>query len=156
MNERAAAESRDYKLREELAYRQATQGVRNQETLDKILAMGGDATRSSPVNEQQLPDADPGLTTTTGSHRTPIDPTTAAVPASADSDLARSIRGTPTIGSREPGVPEDRWAGHPDQAVVDRLTSLPTEEAWIADRNALMATARGEDTKANTDAKAKA
>jgi hypothetical protein len=109
----------------------ATEGVRDQETLDAVLALGGDATRSSPVREQVLPDADPGLTTTTGAYRVPIDPTTAAVPAPrSDPDLAS---GTPTIGSGEHGKPEERWkkpegGDTPEQ----HLMSLPTKEEYDA------------------------
>lgn len=129
LKERAERENRDYRLADEIAYRRATEGVYDQETLDAVLALGGDATRSSPVREQVLPDADPGLTTTTGAYRSPIDPTTAAVPASVDSDIARQVGGTPTIGSDGHGEPEERWwAGDVEGGPVERLGKLPTQE----------------------------
>lgn len=148
LKEKAEREDRNFKLQDELAFRKATQGVPNQETLDRVLALGGDATRSSPVAEQQLPDVDPGLTTTTGAYRSPIDPTTAAVPASIHSDIARNVGGTPTVGSREHGVPEERWM-KPEggDTVIDRLNNLPDEEAWTKERDETLAKARGEDAK---------
>jgi hypothetical protein len=109
----------------------ATEGVRDQETLDAVLALGGDATRSSPVREQVLPDADPGLTTTTGAYRVPIDPTTAAVPTlKSDPDVAS---GTPTIGSGGHGMPEERWKGpEGGDTPAKRFASLPTKEEYDA------------------------
>ena len=74
---------------------------------DKLLALGADVTRASPDPHQYLPDADPGLTTTTGSHRTPIDPTTAAVPAPQNSKLVERTRGVATAGSSGPGEAEE-------------------------------------------------
>jgi hypothetical protein len=91
---------------EQASIRRATQGVMDQETRDKVLALGGDVTRSSPVLEQALPDPEPGLTTTTGAHRTPIDPTTAAVPAGEYDPRTLRMRGAPTIGSGKSGRPE--------------------------------------------------
>jgi hypothetical protein len=83
------------------------------------------------VREQVLPDADPGLTTTSGAYRTPIDPTTAAVPASEHSKIARDIGGTPTVGSREHGVPEERWMKSVDgKDRIDILNSLPSREDY--------------------------
>jgi hypothetical protein len=130
LKEKAERENRDFQRADELAFLRATEGVRDQETLDAVLALGGDATRSSPVREQILPDADPGLTTTTGAYRSPIDPTTAAVPASEDSDLARNLRGTPTVGSREHGTPEQRWAELEGGGIYARLDSLPTQDEY--------------------------
>lgn len=124
LKEKAARDNVAFRRRDDAEFRQATEGVPDQETLDAVLALGGDATRSSPVRSQVLPEAEPGLTTTTGAHRTPIDPTTAAVPASPDSDIARRIKGTPTVGSRESGVPEERYKGTTD-ARIDRLKNLP-------------------------------
>jgi hypothetical protein len=152
LKEKADRADRDYRLADEIAYRRATEGCRDQETLDAVLALGGDATRSSPVREQVLPDADPGLTTTTGAYRSPIDPTTAAVPASEHSDIARNFRGTPTIGSGEHGVPEERWKGS-DSPAIERLNNLPTQEelrekeaAWAAD-NTKNGRPEGEDRR---------
>ena len=99
LKDKAERESKAFQARDEALYRRATEGVPDQETLDAVLALGGDATRASPVREQVLPDADPGLTTTTGAYRSPLDPTTAAVPAAEDSDVARNVGGTPTVGS---------------------------------------------------------
>jgi hypothetical protein len=90
------------------AYRRATQGIPDQETRDRVLALGGDATRGSPVSEQTLPEPDPGLTTTTGSPSTPIDPTTAAVPAGENDPIVRRMRGVATVGGRR-GKGEDLW-----------------------------------------------
>jgi hypothetical protein len=96
---------------DDILYRQATQGVPDDETRDKILALGGDATRSSPVLAQNLGDPPLGLTTTTGAYRSPIDPTTAAVPADPeDPEVMRRPRGFPTIGSgRKGGAREKLW-----------------------------------------------
>jgi hypothetical protein len=96
-----------YDEAEVVAYRSATMGVMDEDTRDRVLAMGGDVTRASPVWSQALDDAEPGLTTTTGAYRTPIDPTTAAVPAPENSPLAIRLRGTPTVGSGEPGKAEE-------------------------------------------------
>ena len=109
LKEKAEREDKAFRQADAVAYRRATQGIPDAETLDAVLALGGDATRSSPVREQVLPDADPGLTTTTGAYRSPIDPTTAAVPASENSEIARRIAGTPTVGSRQRGTPEERY-----------------------------------------------
>jgi hypothetical protein len=129
LKQKADREDAAYRQADEMAFRRATQGVGDQETLDAVLALGGDATRSSPVREQVLPDADPGLTTTTGAYRSPIDPTTAAVPASEHSKIARDVGGTPTVGSREHGTPEERWQKPGDgQDPIDRLNSLPSRE----------------------------
>jgi hypothetical protein len=120
LKKKAAEDDKAFKAKDAVLYRRATQGVPDAETLDAVLALGGDATRSSPVREQVLPDADPGLTTTTGAYASPIDPTTAAVPASEHSDIARRLRGTPTVGSRKNGQPEGRWA-KPDRPELDAL-----------------------------------
>ena len=71
LKEKADREDFDFKKQDEILYRRATEGVPDQETLDAVLALGGDATRSSPVREQVLPDAEPGMTTTTGAYRSP-------------------------------------------------------------------------------------
>lgn len=103
---RMKEEAERYKAQDDILYNQAT-GVMTDEKREQLLALGEDITRASPVVEQNLPDPTPGLTTTTGAHRTPIDPTTAAVPASPDSEIVMRMRGTPTIGSgREGGKPE--------------------------------------------------
>jgi hypothetical protein len=131
LKEKADREDAAFRQQDELLFRRATQGVPDQETLDAVLALGGDATRSSPVREQVLPDADPGLTTTTGAYRSPIDPTTAAVPASEHSKIARDVGGTPTVGSREHGTPEERWqeaGGGKDR--IEILNSLPSREDY--------------------------
>ena len=107
VNDRYARETEAYDQAEVVAYRQATLGVYDEDTRNRVLAMGGDVTRSSPVWSQALDDAEPGLTTTTGAYRTPIDPTTAAVPAPPNSPLAIRLRGTPTVGSGEPGKAEE-------------------------------------------------
>jgi hypothetical protein len=139
LKEKADREDAEFRRQDELAFRRATRGVPDQETLDAVLALGGDATRGSPVREQVLPDADPGLTTTSGAYRSPIDPTTAAVPASEHSKLARDIGGTPTVGSREHGVPEERWArpeGGEDR--IDILNSLPSRDEYQEEEAAKM------------------
>jgi hypothetical protein len=128
LKEKADRDDAAFKAADELAYKKATEGVRDAETLDAVLALGGDATRSSPVREQVLPDAVPGLTTTTGAYRSPLDPTTAAVPASEHSDIARQIGGTPTVGSREHGVPEERWKEPEGGTMTERLNALPPKE----------------------------
>jgi hypothetical protein len=131
LKEKADRESADFRMKDEAYFRRATEGVPDAETLDAVLALGGDATRSSPVREQILPDAEPGLTTTTGAYRSPLDPTTAAVPAAEESDIARNVGGTPTVGSREHGVPEERWKKPGDgQDIIDRLNSLPSREDY--------------------------
>jgi hypothetical protein len=105
--ERAKEAAEAYRLADDAAYRRATEGVADEEMRDKILALGGDATRASPVIEQSLPAASPGITTTTGAYRSPIDPTTAAVPAPDDSEIVMKMRGFPTVGSgRKSGTPE--------------------------------------------------
>jgi hypothetical protein len=135
LKEKADREDREFKRQDDLLYRRATEGVPDQETLDAVLALGGDATRASPVREQVLPDADPGLTTTTGAYRSPIDPTTAAVPASEHSRIAREVGGTPTVGSEGHGEPEERWM-KPEggDTVIDRLNNLPTRDE-LAERD---------------------
>jgi hypothetical protein len=131
LKEKADREGAEFRQKDEAYFRRATEGVPDQETLDAVLALGGDATRSSPVREQVLPDAEPGLTTTTGAYRSPLDPTTAAVPASEDSDIARNVGGTPTVGSREHGVPEERWQEPGEgKGVIERLNSLPSREDY--------------------------
>jgi hypothetical protein len=131
LKQKADHEGAAFRQKDEALYRRATEGVADQETLDAVLALGGDATRSSPVREQILPDADPGLTTTTGAYRSPIDPTTAAVPASEDSDIARQVGGTPTVGSREHGTPEERWQKPGEgKERIDILNSLPSREEY--------------------------
>ena len=128
LKEKADREDRDFKKRDEALRRRATEGVYDQETLDAVLALGGDATRGSPVREQVLPAAEPGMTTTTGAYRSPIDPTTAAVPASEHSDIARMYGGTPTVGSEGHGMPEERYKGATWDERMERLNNLPTEE----------------------------
>jgi hypothetical protein len=87
------------------------------------------------VREQVLPDAEPGLTTTTGAYRSPIDPTTAAVPASEHSRIAREVGGTPTVGSEGHGEPEERWMkSEGGDTVIDRLNNLPTRDE-LAERD---------------------
>jgi hypothetical protein len=139
LKQKADREDAAFKQRDEMAFRRATQGVPDQETLDAVLALGGDATRSSPVREQVLPDADPGLTTTTGAYMSPIDPTTAAVPASEHSDIAKQVGGTPTVGSREHGTPEERWQ-KPGEGKdrIDILNSLPSREDYQKEEAAKM------------------
>jgi hypothetical protein len=116
MEEQAAA----FKRTDDAAYERATMGVGDDEDLrDKLLALGCDVTRASPAREQPLPDAVPGLTTTTGAHGSPIDPTTAAVPAPDDSEMVVRRRGFPTVGSgREGGGPEKRWMKRQSQDAV--------------------------------------
>jgi hypothetical protein len=130
LKEKADRDDRDFRRADAAAYRRATQGIPDAETLDAVLALGGDATRSSPVREQVLPDADPGLTTTTGAHRTPIDPTTAAVPASENSEIARRIAGTPTVGSRQRGTPETRYkkSDRPELDALPERDELDAEQ----------------------------
>jgi hypothetical protein len=132
LKERADREDAAFRAQDDMLFRRATEGVPDQETLDAVLALGGDATRSSPVREQVLPDADPGLTTTTGAYRSPIDPTTAAVPASEHSTVAREVGGYPTVGSSAHGEPEDRWASPGEGSIIDRLKGLPTQEEYRA------------------------
>jgi hypothetical protein len=109
-NQRLAEQEQQNKTVADLAYRNATQGIPDQETRDRVLALGGDATRGSPVREQSLPEPDPGLTTTTGSPSTPIDPTTAAVPAEENDPIMKRWRGVPTVGGRR-GKGEELWKG---------------------------------------------
>jgi hypothetical protein len=131
LKEKADREDAAFRQQDEMLFRRATQGVGDQETLDAVLSLGGDATRSSPVREQVLPDAEPGLTTTTGAYRSPIDPTTAAVPASEHSKIARDVGGTPTVGSREHGTPEERWQEPGDgKDRIEILNSLPSREDY--------------------------
>ena len=100
-----------FKVADDIRYQRATRGVVDNDMRDRVLAMGGDATRASPDPAQPLDDATPGLTTTTGAHRTPIDPTTAAVPAAPGSELVEKMRGAPTVGSgRQHDQPEELWA----------------------------------------------
>lgn len=84
---------------DDAAYERAT-GKMDDETKEKLLALGVDITRASPAKEQPLPDTEPGITTTTGAYRTPMDPTTAAVPADPDDErVKRMARGFPAVGS---------------------------------------------------------
>jgi hypothetical protein len=108
----ATAQNRDGLLRA-----RAT-GAMTEETRDKLLAMGEDVTRASPDPAQVLPDAEPGLTTTTGAYRTPIDPTTAAVPAPENSEMVERMRGAPTIGSRGHGQPEELFAEQEERPLI--------------------------------------
>ena len=108
--ERLAEQEEQNKARANADYRRATQGIPDQETRDRVLALGGDVTRGSPVSEQSLPEPDPGLTTTTGSPSTPIDPTTAAVPAGENDPIVRRMRGVATVGGRR-GKGEELWKG---------------------------------------------
>jgi hypothetical protein len=129
LKEKADREDREFKRQDDLLYRRATEGVPDAETLDAVLALGGDASRSSPVREQVLPDAEPGMTTTTGAYRSPIDPTTAAVPASEHSRIAREVGGTPTVGSDGHGEPEERyWPGEEGNDRIERLKNLPSKD----------------------------
>lgn len=99
-DQRLQEEADRFKMYDDEAYDSATGGWRKDpELVEKVLAAGGDITRSSPTKAQQLPDAVPGLTTTTGAHRTPIDPTTAAVPAPPRAEIVEKMRGAATIGS---------------------------------------------------------
>jgi hypothetical protein len=115
--DRAIAEERT----DEALFKQATQGVPDEETRDKILALGGDVTRASPVMSQILGDPTPGLTTTTGAHRTPIDPTTAAVPAEPESNQVMRMKGYPTVGSGRQGGGREQLFKKPDRP------DMPTE-----------------------------
>jgi hypothetical protein len=108
----ATAQNRDGLLRA-----RAT-GVMTEEMRDKLLALGEDVTRASPDPAQVLPDPEPGLTTTTGAYRVPIDPTTAAVPAPENSEMVERMRGAPTIGSRGHGQPEELWAGPKERPLI--------------------------------------
>ena len=108
--ERLAEQEKQNKAVVDAAYRRATQGIPDQETRDRVLALGGDVTRGSPVSEQSLPEPEPGLTTTTGAPTTPIDPTTAAVPAGENDPIVRRMRGVSTVGGRR-GKGEELWKG---------------------------------------------
>jgi hypothetical protein len=112
MKDQAAAD----KAADDLIYARSTAGIVDDETRDKILALGGDATRASPAVEQPLADAEPGLTTTSGVHRTPLDPTTAAVPMDpTDPKLNTMAKGFPSVGSdRKSGTPEKRYHKGPN------------------------------------------
>ena len=62
-------------------------------------------------------------------YRSPLDPTTAAVPASEHSQIAREVGGTPTVGSDGRGEPEERWwPGDVEGGPIERLRNLPTQE----------------------------
>jgi hypothetical protein len=115
LERRNKEEIENFKMRDDLLRKQATQGIPDEETRDKVLAMGGDASRASPVSAQVLPDIEPGLTTTTGAYRTPIDPTTAAVPAPEFSERVERMRGAPTVGSAGPGQGEELFAEPKDR-----------------------------------------
>ena len=117
LEEQAAA----FQRADDAAYERATMGVGDDEDLrDKLLALGADVTRASPAREQPLPDAVPGITTTTGAYRCPIDPTTAAVPAPDDSEMAQRRRGFPTVGSgRERGGPEKLFMKRENATLLD-------------------------------------
>ena len=119
--QRFKEQAEDFQRADEAMYKRATGGVLDDDMRDKLLALGADVTRASPAYEQPLPDAVPGLTTTSGAYRTPIDPTTAAVPAPDDSEIAMKMRGFPTVGSgRKSGTPEKLWA-KPDGALAQQL-----------------------------------
>ena len=119
--QRFKEQAEDFQRADEAMYKRATGGVLDDDMRDKLLALGADVTRASPAYEQPLPDAVPGLTTTTGAYRTPIDPTTAAVPAPDDSEIAMKMRGFPTVGSgRKSGTPEKLWA-KPEGALAQQL-----------------------------------
>ena len=107
--EKLQREADDFERTDKALYEQATRGIIDEDMRDKVLALGGDATRSSPSPSQPLDDIMPGITTTTGAHRTPIDPTTAAVPAPANSEQTMRMRGFPTVGSGETGTAEELW-----------------------------------------------
>jgi hypothetical protein len=121
LRQRAEEQAAAFQRADDVAYERATRGVGDDEDLrDKLLALGADVTRASPAREQPLPDAVPGLTTTTGAYRTPIDPTTAAVPAPDDSEMVVRMRGFPTVGSgREGGGPEKRWMKNENAALIE-------------------------------------
>jgi hypothetical protein len=123
--EQQEAQAKADQAADDVAYKKAV-GVMDDETRDKILALGGDVSRSSPAVEQPLPDAEPGFTTTTGAHRVPIDPTTAAVPADPnDPEILKRPKGFPTIGSGREG-------GKPEQHFKPRDTSPPTSTPGTA------------------------
>jgi hypothetical protein len=107
-----------YKIADDAAYQKATRGVIDDDMRDRVLALGGDATRSSPDPFQRLDDAVPGLTTTTGAYKVPIDPTTAAVPA--PKGWAEHMMGercySPTIGSGREGGKGEVHYQEPEKA----------------------------------------
>jgi hypothetical protein len=121
LRDRAEQAAEAFQRADDAAYERATMGVGDDEDLrDKLLALGADVTRASPAREQPLPDAVPGLTTTTGAYRCPIDPTTAAVPAPDDSEMVVRMRGFPTVGSgREGGGPEKRFMKREGAALIE-------------------------------------
>lgn len=98
--------------------RQQASGAMTEETRDQLLALGEDVTRASPDPAQVLPDAEPGLTTTTGSYKTPIDPTTAAVPAPESSEVVQRMQGVPTMGSEGHGQPEKLFDGPKERPLI--------------------------------------
>lgn len=96
--DRIKQEAEADKKADDIAYMKATQGIPDEDTMAKVIALGGDASRSSPAMEQNLGDPQPGLTTTTGTYRSPMDPTTADVPADPESDFVkRAPRGFPAL-----------------------------------------------------------
>ena len=136
MEDKYAEDADAWARQDEAAYNRATVGIPDADTLDKVLALGGDATRASPDPAQSLDDAEPGFTTTTGAHRTPIDPTTAAVPAPPNSAIAMKLRGTPTIGSREPDTPEELWQERDVDMSREALDKRAEEREKEADKRA--------------------
>ena len=121
LQDKADQKTRDRDEADKKAYNLATRGIVDAETRDKVLALGGDATRGSPDPFQVLPDAEAGLTTTTGAFRVPIDPTTAAVPGPVP-DHTSEIVGTPVVGSTGHGDPEELY--QPPQGGADRTAYI--------------------------------
>ena len=114
--------------------RQRAAGVMTEEQRDKLLALGEDVTRASPDPGQVLPDAEPGLTTTTGAYRTPIDPTTAAVPAPENSELVQRMQGAPTMGSGGHGQREELFKGPEQRPVIENDDQRQERERADRDR----------------------
>lgn len=81
--------------------KQATGGEMTDELKEKILALGGDASRASPDITQPLGDPPRGLTTTTGTYRSPMDPTTAAVPLTKDEVDKQAPKGYPALPDKK-------------------------------------------------------
>jgi hypothetical protein len=75
------------------------------------------------------------------------------VPASEHSDFARQIGGTPTVGSREHGTPEERWQPPGDGKYDDRiglLDALPSQDEYREQEAAKMKEL-GPKTEPNTE-----
>jgi hypothetical protein len=114
--------------------RQRAAGIMTEEQRDKLLALGEDVTRASPDPGQVLPDAEPGLTTTTGAYRTPIDPTTAAVPAPENSELVQRMQGAPTMGSPGHGQREELFKGPEQRPIIENDDQRQERERADRDR----------------------